>query len=76
MNKKRLGECRGVFWNLSQQESILDRLCDKEMDCVSNYPDSLQGTEQYERSEAAAENLLEALDHVRDAISSLELAMK
>lgn len=57
---------------LNRTYSTLEILCDKEQDCVANYPENFQDTNQYERSEEAAENLSEALEYLGDAISSLE----
>lgn len=72
MNKTRLQECREVLNSLNVAQFKLERLCDREQDCVSNYPENFQDTPQYERAEEAAENLTEALCSLSDAIDSLE----
>ena len=43
---------------------------DDEEDALNNTPDSLQGTERYEISEAAVESLTDARDALDDAINS------
>ena len=55
---------------------IVDSVCDKEQDCLDNYPENLQGTERYERMEDAVDNLNDALENIDEARERIQLAMK
>lgn len=48
MNKKRKEDLSGVLSLLDSAIRIVQRVCDREEDCVDNYPENLQGTECYE----------------------------
>jgi len=52
---------------LSDVASIVEVICDKEEDCIDNYPENLQGTERYEKMEDAVDNLNEALEKIGEA---------
>ncbi|WP_304432874.1 hypothetical protein [Acutalibacter muris] len=54
---------------------MVDTVCDKEQDCVDNYPENLQGTERFERMEDAVDNLNEALEKIDDAKSCIQAAI-
>ena len=54
--------------------SIVQAACDKESDCVDNYPENLQSTGQFERMEDAADNLNEALEKLDEAKERLDEA--
>lgn len=75
MNNKRRDDLRGVLLLLSNAISIVQRVCDKEEDCVDNYPENLQGTDQYDRMEDAVENLNDALEKLGEAQESIRSAL-
>jgi len=54
---------------------IADSVCDKEQDCIDNYPENLQGTERYEQMEAAVDSLNDALEKIDDAKGHIESAI-
>lgn len=61
---------------LTSAATIVDSVCDKEQDCMDNYPENLQGTERFERMEDAVDSLNDALEKIDDAKSSIESAIK
>lgn len=65
MDKQRRDQLRIALNGLEPIVIILQRICDKEEDCVDNYPENLQGAEKYEKME-------EAVDHLNDAIEKLD----
>ncbi len=73
MNTKRRGRLKDALNLLSSASDILTSVCDKEQDCLDNYPENLQGTDRYERMESAVDNLndaLEKLEDIKDCIAS------
>lgn len=67
MDKKRREKLREVFTILGTCETIVSQVLDKEMDCISNYPENLQGTDRFESMENAVDNMEDALDKLSDA---------
>lgn len=67
MDAKRRGRLRDALNMLSSAASIVETVCDKEEDCIDNYPENLQGTERYEKMEDAVDNLNEALEKIGEA---------
>lgn len=76
MDDKRRGRLRDALKMLTSAANILDSVCDKEQDCMDNYPENLQGTERFERMEDAVDSLNDALEKIDDAKSSIESAIK
>lgn len=73
MNNERRERLRGALRKLNDVHSIVNVVCDKEEDCLDNYPENLQGTERYDRTEAAVDSLndaLEKLDEVTECIQN------
>lgn len=75
MNKKRKEDLSGVLSLLDSAIRIVRRVCDREEDCVDNYPENLQGTECYERMEDAVENLNEALEKLNEAQENIQAVL-
>ena len=48
MDDRRRGQLRDALNMLSNAASVVERVCDKEQDCVDNYPENLQSTERFE----------------------------
>lgn len=67
MDEKRRGRLRDALKMLSSVSSIVESVCDKEQDCVDNYPENLQSTDRFERME-------DAVDHLSDALEKIERA--
>lgn len=75
MDEKRRGRLRDAMKMLSSAASIVDAVCDKEQDCVDNYPENLKGTEKYERMENAVDSLNEALEGIDEVKRHIESAI-
>ena len=52
MDDRRRGQLRDALNMLSNAASVVERVCDKEQDCVDNYPENLQSTERFEKMAA------------------------
>ena len=75
MNEKRRVQLRNALTMMSSAASIIDAVCDKEQDCLDNYPENLQGTERFERMEDAVESLSGALEKIDEAKEFVSVAM-
>lgn len=75
MNKQRREDLRGVLSLLISAICIVQRVCDKEEDCMDSYPENLQGSERYEQMEDAVDNLNEALEKLGEAKESIHAAL-
>lgn len=62
MDDRRRGQLRDALNMLSNAASVVERVCDKEQDCVDNYPENLQSTERFEKMEDALDSLNDALE--------------
>jgi hypothetical protein len=61
---------------LSNAASVVEMVCDKEQDCVDNYPENLQSTERFEKMEDALDSLNDALEKIDDAKSHIQSAIQ
>ena len=75
MNNERRDRLRGAMRKLIDVQSIVSAICDKEEDCLDNYPDNLQGTERYEQAETAVDNLNDALEKLDEAKEHIQTAI-
>lgn len=75
MDNKRRSSLKEAIQLLTRVSMMVDTVCDKEQDCVDNYPENLQSTERFERMEDAVENLNEALEKIDDAKSCIQAAI-
>mgnify|MGYP005759684285 FL=1 len=75
MNENRRGRLKDALKLLSGAASIVEAVCDKEQDCVDNYPENLQNTERFERMEDAIDHLNDALERIDDAKGNIESAI-
>lgn len=75
MNKQRRERLRGALNGLESIANILQHICDKEEDCMDNYPENLQGTDKYERMEDAVDHLNDAIDKLDEVKESIQAAM-
>lgn len=76
MDAKRRGRLHDALKMLASAATIVDSVCDKEQDCIDNYPENLQGTERYEQMEAAVDSLNDALEKIDDAKGHIESAIR
>lgn len=75
MNNERRDRLRGAVRKLSDVQSIVETVCDKEEDCLDNYPENLQGTERFERAEEAVDSLNDALEKLEEAKEHIQNAI-
>lgn len=75
MDDKRRGRLRDALRILSNAASIVETVCDKEQDCMDNYPENLQSTERFERMEAAVDSLNDALEKIDDVKEHIQSAI-
>lgn len=61
---------------LEDQQSDLEELNDDEQSAFSNIPENLEGSERYERAEAAASALEEALEALQEALDQLDTCVE
>lgn len=76
MNNTRRKQIKNIISKLSDIKNEIDDIAVDEEDCLDNIPENLQESERYEKSEAALENLNDALDTVDELIEYLEEACK
>ena len=76
MDDRRRGQLRDALNMLSNAASVVESVCDKEQDCVDNYPENLQGTERFEKMEDALDSLNDALEKIDDAKSHIQSAIQ
>jgi len=75
VDDKRRGRLRDALKMLTNAAAIVETVCDKEQDCVDNYPENLQSTERFEHMEAAVDSLNDALEKIDDAKGHIESAI-
>lgn len=75
MDTKRRNRLRDALKMLANVAAIVESVCDKEEDCMDNYPENLQSTERFENMEAAVDNLNDALEKLDDAKGHIESAI-
>lgn len=75
MNERRREQLRSVVVKLERARSIVDAVCDKEQDCMDNYPENLQYTERFERTETAVDSLNDALEKLEEAQEHIQNAI-
>ena len=76
MDNERRKTLREVSRVLSSAASTVERICERESDCLDNYPENLQGTDRYEKMEQAVDNLTEASEKLDEAMACILAAME
>jgi hypothetical protein len=76
VDDRRRGQLRDALNMLSNAASVVEMVCDKEQDCVDNYPENLQSTERFEKMEDALDSLNDALEKIDDAKSHIQSAIQ
>lgn len=71
MNKPRRSELSRIRGQLEQALSDLEAVQAEEEDSRDSTPENLQGTERYEESVAACDNLTDAVDGLNAAIDAI-----
>lgn len=75
MNEVRRERLRTAVRKLSEIQLIVEAVCDKEEDCLDNYPENLQSTERFERAETAVDSLHDALENLEEAADCIQTAI-
>ena len=75
MDQKRRNLLGDAVKMLSSAAIIVEQVCDKEQDCVDNYPENLQATDRYEHMEAAVDNLNDAMEKIEEAKEHIQSAI-
>lgn len=74
MNKIRRKNLEEIASRIAELKEELEVLQSEEEDYRDNMPENLQGSERYERADAACDSLSEAVDYLDSAISNIEEA--
>ena len=75
MNEARRDRLRAAVKKLSDVHSIVETVCDKEEDCLDNYPENLQNSDRFERTETAVDSLNDALERLEEATECIQTAI-
>lgn len=72
MNQKRRKKLKEAKEGLRQVDTILESVLDDESDALSNWPESLEGTDRYQESETACDCIEDAITAIADATELLD----
>lgn len=75
MNKLRRARLQEVADIISEMIGILDDIREDEENYVDNMPENLHGSQRYEKSEEAIDQISDAIDSLEEATESIEEAM-
>lgn len=76
MNKQRRDALAHASQLLSNAIIIVENACEKEQEVMENYPENLQGTENFELIENAVEYLSDATEKINEAKELIDAAIK
>lgn len=76
MNKARRKALDEVISKIEEAKELLENLQAEEEEYRDNMPENLQGSERYEATDAAVDNMSSAVDALDEAISSIESAQE
>ena len=76
MNKEKRNELNTARELLSKSLDIINRVKDKEQDCLDNMPENLESSERYSTMETAIESLEDAIEKIEEAQDSIDDATK
>ena len=75
MNDRRRASLRSATEYLRRAQTMIAEAASQEQDCLDNLPESLEGTDRYEKMESAVENLEEAQEELDSVLDHLQNAM-
>lgn len=75
MDRKKREKLYDAVRMLTNAASVVEQVCDKEQDCVDNYPENLQSTERFESMESAVDSLNDAMEKIGEAKEHIRSAM-
>lgn len=76
MNKIRRKELQTIIDRLEELKDALEDLQSDEEVYRDNMPENLHGSEKYERTDDACDNLSDAVSSLEEAIGSIESAIE
>ena len=74
MNKPRRKQLEDIITKLDELKEALEVLQKEEEEYRDNIPENLQGSERYEKAEAACDNLYEAASSLDEALDYIRTA--
>lgn len=74
MNNKKRISLREAVLLLEKASQTVSNVLDNEQDCLDEMPENLQASENYERMEAAVDNMEEAMERMDSAIEYIKCA--
>ncbi len=75
MNNSRRKDLRGIIDQIEELKGLLEDLMCEEEEFRDNIPENLQGSERYEKSDAACNDMQDALIYLDDAATCIEAAI-
>lgn len=76
MNKPRRKSLQTLLDQLAGIRDTLEEIKGEEEEYRDNMPENLQGSERYEKADAACDSLYEAVSNLEEAISNIEAAIE
>jgi len=76
MNRKRRKALSDLAEQFETLKGELESLLEAEEEYRDNMPENLQGSERYEKAEAACDNISSAVDSISEALDYLETAQE
>lgn len=76
MNKARRKALGEVIAKIEDAKEMLEALLEEEEECRDNMPENLHGSGKYEAADAAANDMLDAVNALDDAVSCIESAQQ
>lgn len=75
MNKDKRRTLSSIQSRIDEIKQEVNLVLSQEQSCLDNMPESLEGTERYERFENSVENLEDTIESLKDAIKFIDEAM-
>lgn len=76
MDDTRRAILREALDLIRRAKLMVEGACDKENDCIDNYPENLQSTEVFEKMEIAADAMEDAVEKLSEAEESITTAIQ
>ena len=76
MNQARRKVLKDIYIIIAEARDNLDAVYDEEEEYKNNIPENLQGSERYERAEAAVDALESAITSLEEALDYIEGAQE
>lgn len=75
MNKEKRNDLLSAIKLLENAKNVVERVRDREQDCLDNMPENLEGSERYTNMETAIDLMDSAVDAIDEACDSIGEAM-